>query len=165
MLEAVVAFVVAVGAFLSGGYAFGGTRRRRAILELFEIRQEVARDDHRDKIDDLIESELEALVQLGDTTRRWLKTGYTAGMLFLILTGAACVAAFFVVGVEARIVVRYVAASLCVAGAGTLALTMQGHWEAAVTNRWSRLSPIIFAGTFTAGAVIASILKIGRAHV
>lgn len=164
MLEVLVAFGVAAGAFLSGGYAFGGVRRRRAILELFEIRKEVSRAADRTKVDDLIESELEALVKLGNTTTRWVKSGYMFGLLLFMLSCFAVLVFLFVVGEEARNAVRYVAASLCLASAWVVAITNLIRLEGAVNNRWSRASPLIFLSTVIAGAVVSLCLVVGTPY-
>lgn len=164
MVEVVLACLAAVAAFLTGGYAFGGVRRRKAIMDLIQIREGLPRGADRNRIDVLIKSELDALVQLGDSTRRWLRGGYFAGLLFAGLAACAWMLAdFFVVDVDARVVTRYVAAALCLGATLTLGLTTQEHWD--LRHRGRRIVlPLILSGVCIVGTTFAYLLILGTPY-
>lgn len=157
VVEVVLTCIAALAAFLTGGYAFGGVRRRKAITDLLVIRKGLPRRDDRTKIDALIERELDALVGLGDTTTRWLRGGFLVGLLFASLSTLAwMVSEQFLTAASAKEVGLYVSASLCVAATLALGLTATGAWDIRYPRaRWFPITLLILSTVVTVGGFLA----------
>lgn len=73
MIQLFIAAVGAAALILTSGYAFGTVRRRRAVRELIEIREQLGSGDREWRVttETLISRELAQLDRLSDPAARW----------------------------------------------------------------------------------------------
>lgn len=113
--ELLIACIGATVVIITTGYAFGTVRRRRAIKELLEIRNALDANDlsRREKVERMLDGELDALEDLLNTTQRWLKARlYSVGVLLAIAIGMFSIQGLVPDG-GARHATKYVAAGAC----------------------------------------------------
>lgn len=141
MFYVFAAVIAAIALLVTSGYALGGARRRKAIMELLEIRQGIALVDLTDrvKIDRLIKSELDSLVEMGNTTMRWIRRGFYAS----IILGAGALVAWltadaFITSKSARITAVYASAVMLISATLISSVAAMHLWEVRMRPSWLR---------------------------
>ena len=156
--ELLIACIGATVVVITTGYAFGTVRRRRAVKELLEIRNELDTNDlsRREKVERMLDSELDALEGLGNTTRRWLKARLYSVLALLSIVVGALVAQGLVPDGGARHTTKYVAASACALAALLLYGLAEQGLQRIPHRGWRMLSGIVVpSGILLAGLLVA----------